>query len=261
MSRCARRGFTLVELVTVIMVLGVLAIGTVRFLSDAGNGFAATISRGELAADARAGLDRLTREIREALPNSVRVNGTGQCLEVIPVLGGSTYVTAPLGAPATSMQAVPFPTMTLGTRVAIPVQGNPYQLSAAGAVSPLVTMTGPGAGNELTLQFAASHRFPAASSSQRFFMVDTPVSYCVDGGSLWRYTGYGYSAAQPSVGGLPSALPGRTLVARDVQGSAPYFEVSGATLTRNAMVAVNLDFTSEGDSVDIASLVHMKNVP
>ncbi|NJN52657.1 MAG: prepilin-type N-terminal cleavage/methylation domain-containing protein [Gammaproteobacteria bacterium] len=60
----SQRGFTLVELVVVVVVLGILSVGTVRFLNDASDGYAGTVSRTELSSAAR--LDRRTHRARTA---------------------------------------------------------------------------------------------------------------------------------------------------------------------------------------------------
>ena len=89
-SRRAARvgGFTLIELVVVITVMGILSIGAVSFITDASDGYANTVRRTELGSTMRLAAERVTRELRNALPNSVRVSGN--CLEFIPVEGGST---------------------------------------------------------------------------------------------------------------------------------------------------------------------------
>lgn len=254
------RGFTLVELITVMVILGILSIGTVRFITDSSSGFASTISRTELAGDARFAVERLGRALRDALPGSVRVNGT--CLEFIPVVAGSTYVTLPVATPATEFRAVPVAPLPLppGARVAVYPSGAVYQLSSIAIVSPTVSVSAPNADNEVTVTMAAAHRFPAESPSNRFFLVTEPVSYCVDGDALWRYQGYGFAAVQPTPAGLPAALPDRALITQSVSSPAP-FSVAAATLTRNAVVDIDLSFERGGDSVALQHLVQVRNVP
>ncbi len=78
-------GITLVELVTVVMILGILSVGTVKFITDSGQGFASTVGRAALAGDVRFVTLRIAKEVRDALPNSVRVSGG--CLEFVPTVG------------------------------------------------------------------------------------------------------------------------------------------------------------------------------
>lgn len=253
-------GFTLVELVTVMMVMGILAIGTVRFISDSSTGFASTITRTELAGDARFAIDRISRELRAALPGSVRVSGG--CVEFIPVAAGSTYTTLPLVTSSTTFTAVPVEPMPLAADLRVAVYPGPgvYQLSSVSVISPEVSVSAPDVDNEVTLTMSAAHRFPAESPSNRFFLVESPVSFCVDADQLWRYSGYGFQATQPQPGSLPVGLPDRSMIAQRVTSPAP-FAVSAATLWRNAVVDINMSFARADDVISMQHLVQVRNVP
>ena len=92
-----QQAFTLIELITVIMLLSILSIGTVRFLNDSAEGFLTGSQRGELAADLRQSVQVLGHALREALPNSIRVSSSGECVEFVPVVNASVYLSAPIG--------------------------------------------------------------------------------------------------------------------------------------------------------------------
>lgn len=253
-------GFTLVELVTVIVILGILALGTVGFIADSGRGLGSTIARSELATDARFLVERLTRELRNALPGSVRVSGA--CLEYIPVAGASRYITLPVAGPAAAFRSVPIDPLPLpaDVRVAVYPGSSAYSLSSPGPVSPPVTVSAPDADNEVTVTFDSAHRFISESPTRRYFLVTGPVSYCVDGSALYRYVDYGFVAAQPGPATLPAGLPGRALVTEQITSAVP-FTLSGATLTRNAVVALDLTLARDDDSVRLSHLVGVRNVP
>jgi MSHA biogenesis protein MshO len=258
--RLRQSGFTLVELVTVIVIMGILALGTVSFIGDSSRGLASTITRSELASDARFIVERLSRELRNALPGSVRVSGA--CLEYIPITGASRYVTLPVAVTASTFRSVPVDPLPVpaAVRVAVYPDNNAYELTSPGAVSPPVTLAIPDADNEVTVTFAAPHRFLSESPTRRYFLVTDPVSFCVDGDALYRYGDYGFMAAQPVPAELPDAVPGRSLVIERVTSSVP-FALSGASLTRNAVVAVDLALARDGDSVRLEHLVGVRNVP
>lgn len=253
-------GFTLVELVTVIIVLGILAIGTVGFIGDSARGFSSAMSRGALGSDSRFVVERLSRELQDALPGSVRANG--DCVEFVPVVAASRYLTLPIASPSSQFRAVPVAPLPLpaGVRAAVYPGVTLYGLGDPGPVSPPLSVSAPDAANEVTVTLAAPHRFASESPRQRFFLVTDPVSYCVDGGSLYRYQGYGFLALQPSPADLPAAQPGRALLAEGVVAAAP-FVAAGATLTRNAIVALDLDVQRGGDLVHVEHLVGVRNAP
>ena len=97
-------GFSFVEMVVVIAVLGILAAGSVRFLQFATEGYGNGGRRAELATAASTGTARMAIELEDALPNSVRISGG--CLEFVPVTEVTRYLTLPLGSPGTSLQLV-----------------------------------------------------------------------------------------------------------------------------------------------------------
>lgn len=253
-------GFTIVEMITVIVLLGILSIGTVQFISDSSTGLATTMTRTELASDARFALDRVGIGLRDALPRSVRVSGG--CIEFIPVQSASSYITLPLAAAATSFQAAPFdnPGALGGTRAVVYPTDAVYALGSPGVISDAVALSAPDINNEVTVTMAAAHQFSAPSPTDRVYLVRTPVSYCVDGGQLWRYRNYGYSASQPTTATLPGSRPDRVLIAQDVSTTAP-FTVDAPSLNRNAVVQIDMTFSRGADQVRIEDQVQVRNVP
>ena len=256
-------GFTLIELVVVITVMGILSLGTVRFITDAADGYAGTVRRTELGSTARLAAERISRELRNALPNSVRVSGS--CLEFIPVEGGSTYLNVPVSIASTTFDVVPPISVapTNGARIAVfpDTTGTVYTLGDPGVISPPANFAAPDVNNVVRVTLTAAHRFPFESPERRFFLLREPLSYCVDQNRLWRYQGYAFQSVQPTAGSLPTGMPGRSLIGEDVVSSTTPFSLTSATLTRNAEVGIDLDFQDGADSVRIHHLVQLRNVP
>ena len=59
---------------------------------------------------------------------------------------------------------------------------------------------------------------------------------------------------------LPGGLPDRSLVAEQVDSPTP-FQVSGATLSRNAVVEMDFIFARADDQIRIEHAVQVRNVP
>jgi hypothetical protein len=78
---------------------------------------------------------------------------------------------------------------------------------------------------------------------------------------LFRYKNYGLQATQNSVAGLPTALPSRALLVDGVDISPAPFQYETATLVRNAIVTVDLQFIEAGETQRLVSEVQLRNVP
>ncbi|MEM7099034.1 MAG: type II secretion system protein [Pseudomonadota bacterium] len=254
------KGFTIVELITVMVVLAILSIGTMRFISDSTEGFFSASDRAEVSADVRLTLNRLNRELREALPNSIRVSG--DCLEFIPVVSATVYVSAPIGFSASNLTLIPLhtPPAAASHRLAVAPGTNVYQLSANSDISPTFTLAAPDAANEVIATLASPHQFSNNSPQRRVYVVDTPVSFCVDRGSLWRYQSYGFQNTQPTAATLPTTMPGRALLVEELDQTVTPFSISPATLTRNAVISVVMHFQRGGDTLEISHNVQVRNI-
>ncbi|WP_277994451.1 PilW family protein [Aeromonas encheleia] len=99
MARRLARGFTLVELVMVILLLGIMATFSSQFIGIGTQIYGDASSREQLMSDARFALERLNRELRDAVPGSVRVEDSlgnvveqGNCLRFWPIATASRYL-------------------------------------------------------------------------------------------------------------------------------------------------------------------------
>lgn len=93
----AQRGFTLVELVMVIALAGAVAVMIASALSRPLEGFVAQSRRAELVDLAAGALNRMARDIRLAVPNSVRLNAGANAIEMFNVLDAGRYQPNRLG--------------------------------------------------------------------------------------------------------------------------------------------------------------------
>lgn len=96
-------GFTLIEVIVSIIVTAILAGMIALFVRWPVQAYVDATSRGKLADAADTALRRIGRDIRQALPNSVRITsgtctaGSGTCyfIEFIPIKAGGRYRVAP----------------------------------------------------------------------------------------------------------------------------------------------------------------------
>ncbi len=131
--------------------------------------------------------------------------------------------------------------------------------------------------DQSTVTLVANHRFRRRSPNRRFFIVEDPVSFCVVDDKLYRYTNYGFYTTQVTVEEevgtcevalnqrcLPnySAAPDKTLITNNIVNTGlTAFEVGVQTLTRNALVEIELNFSADGDTVLLNHDILTRSVP
>lgn len=275
MNRRRQHGVTLVEAVLVIVIFGVLAVGATAFIRLAGESYTDSSARLELASSSRIALERMGRELRNALPNSVRILDGGDCVEFLPVVGAGmhqwrdgTYTTGdPMRPPPVEEAAAVFHVLgdTLQDLAGTPVYVAVYPLpglvneTGDGVLRPLATppvqpLAGVTGVSELRL--AASGRFPRqAPWPHRVYLTGAPVAFCLEGASLVRRHGY-------TLGDAPADGVGHPLGRNITAGAPDAFVYDSGSLTRHAVVRMNLVFAaSNNDSTTVSHEVQILNAP
>lgn len=88
------QGFTLIELVIVMVVMGILAAGFMVFFKPTIDGYFDARRRADLTDIADTALRKMAQDIRRAVPNSIRSVGA-TCIQLVPAVGGGRYRTGP----------------------------------------------------------------------------------------------------------------------------------------------------------------------
>ena len=131
-------GFTLVELVIVIVLLAIVATISVQFVALSTRGAVDVASRQQRALSGVVVSEHISRGLREALPTSVRTNPSGSCIEWMPIIAASNYENLPGGPTPDSFEAVPLPNggSARGRVVVYGYGSNLYDVTSPGPVSP-----------------------------------------------------------------------------------------------------------------------------
>jgi len=258
-SQLHPRGFTLIELIVVITVLGAIMAGTATYITRGISAYSDTVRRQDLAAIGRASAERLTRELRTALPNSIRVNNN--CLEFLPIQTGSAYLTLPVDVASTNLTAVAFtlPAAT-GTRYVVVYPYTSTSLYTTTSPGPMAVLNTVSGSPTATITLGAAHRFSDESPQQRFFIVGDPISFCVVGTQLFRYSGYGLTLIQNAPPASGNVLMAENIQTVDNSNPVPPFTYTPGTLQRNAIITLDLRFMMENEWNRLTQEVQIRNV-
>jgi len=262
-------GVTLVEMIVVIAITGIVAAGVAIFIRRPVEGYVDAARRAELSDIADTALRRITRDLRAALPNSIRVDASGKYIEFLQTSGGGRYraeldsggggdVLDFTGADSVFDVIGPVPTVSGGEFLVV------YNLGAGS--DPANAYASPPNNNRQaiagiagsTVTLSAAKLFPFASPGRRFQVVQYPVTYACEGGVLRRYWAYPVSPAQP----VPPAGGNSALLATNVNNATCNFSYATAGAGgRTGVVALTLEVSQSNETVRLFQQVHVSNVP
>lgn len=280
-------GFTLVELVITISLTTIVVSFMAVFISGPVRAYADQGRRAELVDIAENSLRRIARDIRTALPNSVRVTTSGSvvALEMLNTVDGVRYRDRPPpGNPSKRLRFNSaddaFNSIGRFTGITRPFSSNTHYLAiynvgvpGADAYELANVITPPGTQididadavpDEDNVRISPAFRFAYASPGQRVYLVDEPVTYLCDtvAGTLVRYSGYAITSSQAnrdSDAELVGAGARSTLVANKVASCAAQY--APGTAQRAGLVSLALRVSDAGESVSLLHQVHVNNVP
>ncbi|MDV6327879.1 type II secretion system protein [Idiomarina sp. Sol25] len=253
-----QRGFTLIELVIVIVLLAIVAGFSFQFVGIGAQMFSTGSERLQTIEKSRFAIERLTREIRGAVPNSVRVSENKQCIEFVPIIVAGTYYNAPIQSDSGSE-------MTLVTFADSPddINGNERVFIYATRPNFIYADSGRNAdiqsyektnNIEFELTFNEEIRFAKESPLKRAYIGSTPVSFCLDSGNLFRVSSYGWGQAQ-------TEWSSGDLIATGVSSDEP-FDVTANNQQSNNIVTIQLQFGDNAEEqVFYYREVHIPNAP
>ncbi len=288
--RSTQSGFSLVELIMVIVITGILGGIVAVFLKAPIQQYTDVARRAELTDIADAALYRLASDISTAVPNSLRTLGCSpNCVEFLPTTNGGRYRVDAMGGTggcglagddldftvADSCFEIIGPPLTFaaGDQIvlgSVQSDGNPpYDTGAASGVLRAYAGT---AGVQTIVQITAT-QFPffASLPSRRFDVVDgaqQAITYACEGvgtdaggtgtGQLKRYWKYGFVAnAQPvppiALAGVQSAILADKVSACNIS--------YGANNQRLGLLTVQLTLSVSGESVSLYHEIHVNNIP
>ena len=276
-GRHAPLGFSLVELIIVIAILGILSASVGVFIANPVRAYFETIDRATLTDAGNSVIRRVMREVQAAVPNSARITASGGTtfLEFVPIVDAGRYRAAasnnypPQNDPLTVTDPTDSSFQVLGPTVNVPAGSQLVVLNLGygnanlytGTNTRTVTSIGPAL---QTITFTPTTAWPGDSPGYRFYIVNGAVTYaCTPNatgtGTLTRYSGYAIQGPQPSsTAGAPLSTATSSLVLDDV--SACSFTPGPVSVDLNA-VQMTLQLTRNSETVSLYSQVHAPNNP
>ena len=231
-------GFTLIELVIVIIVLSAIGVATSTYISTGVTIYTDISERDKELNSTRFAMERLRRDVLNALPNSLKVSPTSQCLTFIPIVKSSLYgndfpISPMAPALSASIASINNYTHESGDKAVVYLLDELELSTKSHEITAL-------SGEVITFNIAAS--FPLGSPSKRLYIIRDSVQYCFLGNSLVRKVNN------------EDSVP----MANDIKGD---FEIAEATLQRNGLAKVTFMLDFDGQEVPIEQTLHVNNVP
>jgi MSHA biogenesis protein MshO len=267
----------------VIVVIGIISGMIAIFVAKPVLGYIDAAHRAELTDSADVALRRLTRDVRLALPNSLRVmtSGGNHYIEFIMTTNGGRYRDTTDGSTAGNFLSWTSANLTFD--VLGPMPSNPalavndyivvYNLGTGYAPADAYAAADPCtncnrakvSGISANVVTLATNPFagqspPLPSPNARFQIVPggtkavTYVCPTTTAGNLSRYANYGFNATQAVPSGTPSTLAANATCTVDYTPTAT---------GRNGLLYIELKLTdsTSGESVTLFQQIHVDNAP
>ncbi|NQZ32430.1 MAG: prepilin-type N-terminal cleavage/methylation domain-containing protein [Oceanospirillaceae bacterium] len=230
LSAVKQQGFTLIELIMVIVITSIIAIGSTQFIVNSVQGLHDVSRRSALASTLTTSIAKIEAQLHNSLVDSIRIKrgASGQCVEMIPLQASAFYLQAPLSAASDQLKIISSGRQVIGMRAYI-ATAKPFNIYAAlenTAVSPfsgvIKTQQKMPDTNISQLTLRKAHLFTGNSSQQVVSFVNKALSYCIEGDKLFRYSDYSLQKNQPLPINLPKKEPKRVLVSQGLLASSRF---------------------------------------
>jgi len=258
-------GFTLVELITVMVITGIVSMMAVNMIVMPMNAFTDMKRRAELVDIAEITLHRISRDIHHALPNSVRTkdndgDGNDDHLEILHTIDGGRYTLSGANAFTTSTSINQFglqKPLIISSAEAVGADVVVYNLGSGSSAdayqtAPVQNRTQITALSNTLISFS-SFQFPFSSPQARFMVVDKAITFGCIGNNIYLKQGYTISANTPTV------TSGDNLLAQNI--SSCRFDYNPGSSTHPGLVTMELGMTDTGETISLLHQVMVENQP
>ncbi len=253
------QGFTLIELITVIVILGVISSFSTSFVVTTMKSFASVSSKNSLLSESRLATDYMTRRLRNALPYSIRITNDDRCLEFMPIVASGLYMNI---LPSTINGAFAIGSLT-------PIDVSPFVINGGnsdhlvvaanssaelygllpGSLAPIASMT------TTSITLVSDKQWLRNSINQRFYIVENPSAFCLINEELRLYRDLSIEDS------IIDTSADYDLLSDSATPVSQAFEVSSAVEDRNIRITLSLLFTDSDNRLESIKQVVVRNVP
>ena len=274
----ASRGFTLIESIMVIVITGIFATTVAVFIKPAIDAYTSSVHRAELTDAVDTALRRLARDVRTAVPNSLRQFGAdNKCVEYAPIKAAGRYRKEKndIGDDELNFSSADASFDVLNMTPAMTVLEDKdqiviYNLGKDVAEADLYSGNNRAKVDVATsttarINLEAAKLFPRASPGANFQVVPAsgPVAIvCINAGTDSNGNGTGRLVSRRGQGYASVACPAGTADVLLVDRvSACAFNYQSGVLKRHSLLTVSLSLTRDGETVNLVQQIHVDNVP
>lgn len=256
---CTEKGFTLIEIITVILLLGIIGVMGSEVITTSFRGFAQTDASMELFEEGKLALIRMERDIHHMVPNAIDDPSGGSditfgLIDVNTLTAAVPSITGryqPVGASLTIRD--------LSNNALDGVLISIYNTSWSdfsifpGALANRKIYNTAAAGINMTLDKAV---LGGHSASKRYYPVQKAIRYSLTGPVLNRSEAP-VTTTTDFVNNFGTAYP----LLSHIQAGSLSFNYTPPSLTGNALVRVNFTLAHKGITLDFHKEIQVRNVP
>jgi MSHA biogenesis protein MshO len=249
MPAVKQKGFTLIELIVVIVITGIIAVTSTQFIVNAVKGYSATSLRDKRANTLRITLAKIEQQLSSSIKSSVRVekNKHSQCIEMLPINASAFYLK---NAQATKqLQAIGLKKDVIGKSAILnnfksnsDIQSIYHKAINNRVIAQRRTPQSPVVTVELTKAIATQ----TSANSSLVHFTSSAISYCFEKDKLYRYTNYAMNEKQPNSTSLPNKEPYKVLLNQNLLPTTSFDIDAKSQLLKISLISeVNLADSKE----------------